>query len=365
MPMLYGEGGTKAFLRLQEEIFKRNPDHTLFLFTYCNSPNFTNFLADEPSRFCQSESCKICPSNIILCFPKHIKFESLRFLRPRDYIDGFSGQTLHNDLTVTQNGVFAALWILDDKEVIDQHVAFPFSNCRPSLGCHAVAILNVTYGFGTRESRGLLGLWIKDAFLKENTFIRMSFPPVHFCTGSSGDTTPHFSSSIPQKTVFVMNSAPKVIPETEVWFALQSDIYSISSWRIDGFVLGCKAKIHQDKNFVLSTPWSQWKFSLIVQSASRDGQTYPSLLIQVMAARTEGAKHCTIRVTEIRELDWASISVDYGIKSPLCERSTSRLCDGTTVSARIRQVPAFRGLLNSDNSNRMLYLRYQIHVQLD
>ncbi|KAL6922149.1 hypothetical protein ACHAPO_002908 [Fusarium lateritium] len=64
MPLLYGEGN-KAFIRLQEEIIKRQPDHTLFAWrSEPNSPTptFSGLLAPSPrnfsSHYCQGLSYK-------------------------------------------------------------------------------------------------------------------------------------------------------------------------------------------------------------------------------------------------------------------------------------------------------------------
>lgn len=53
MPMLYGEGGVKAFLRLQEEIMKQSDDQTLFAWTLDDTPDSVNhgLLATSPSVF--------------------------------------------------------------------------------------------------------------------------------------------------------------------------------------------------------------------------------------------------------------------------------------------------------------------------
>ena len=55
IPLLYGEGGKKAFLRLQEEIIKQSDDHTIFAWPIHRS-NQPGLLADEPKAFrhCQS-----------------------------------------------------------------------------------------------------------------------------------------------------------------------------------------------------------------------------------------------------------------------------------------------------------------------
>ncbi|OTB00391.1 hypothetical protein M426DRAFT_267724, partial [Hypoxylon sp. CI-4A] len=58
MPMLYGEGGEKAFLRLQEEIMKQSDDQSLFAWVNPASPPdaMEGLLASEPSYFLHSNT---------------------------------------------------------------------------------------------------------------------------------------------------------------------------------------------------------------------------------------------------------------------------------------------------------------------
>ncbi|KAI0597544.1 HET-domain-containing protein [Biscogniauxia sp. FL1348] len=58
MPMLYGEGGEKAFLRLQEEIMKGSDDQSLFSWVDIAAPPDATFglLASSPSNFLYSNS---------------------------------------------------------------------------------------------------------------------------------------------------------------------------------------------------------------------------------------------------------------------------------------------------------------------
>lgn len=53
MPMLYGEGGEKAFLRLQEEIMKQSDDQTIFAWVDRDAPKTSlhGLLATSPSHF--------------------------------------------------------------------------------------------------------------------------------------------------------------------------------------------------------------------------------------------------------------------------------------------------------------------------
>ncbi|KAF7950927.1 uncharacterized protein EAE97_002479 [Botrytis byssoidea] len=56
LPM-YGEGSENAFLRLQQEILKRNSDQTLFLWTAAHEPYNQGLLATSPSAFCTHDDC--------------------------------------------------------------------------------------------------------------------------------------------------------------------------------------------------------------------------------------------------------------------------------------------------------------------
>lgn len=65
MPLLYGEGGVKAFLRLQMEIISKWEDETIFAWTSNQevdpADNFSGLLASEPRLFANSEDCSPAP----------------------------------------------------------------------------------------------------------------------------------------------------------------------------------------------------------------------------------------------------------------------------------------------------------------
>ena len=60
MPLLYGEGGAKAFRRLQEEILKKSEDHTLFVWRPSIWDKDGGLLASVPSRYCVDIGCSPC-----------------------------------------------------------------------------------------------------------------------------------------------------------------------------------------------------------------------------------------------------------------------------------------------------------------
>ncbi|KAJ9149779.1 HET-domain-containing protein [Pleurostoma richardsiae] len=51
MPLLYGEGGQRAFFRLQEEIIRQTHDHTIFSWGYGLGPTHEGVLARSPQSF--------------------------------------------------------------------------------------------------------------------------------------------------------------------------------------------------------------------------------------------------------------------------------------------------------------------------
>lgn len=51
MPLLYGEGGENAFIRLQEEILKESTDESIFAWDATGEPDGAGMLATHPARF--------------------------------------------------------------------------------------------------------------------------------------------------------------------------------------------------------------------------------------------------------------------------------------------------------------------------
>ena len=67
MPLLYGEGGTKAFRRLQEEIIKQTDDHTTFYWRSRDTDRstFRGLLARSPGEFSDSYNGHLAPTKSV------------------------------------------------------------------------------------------------------------------------------------------------------------------------------------------------------------------------------------------------------------------------------------------------------------
>jgi Heterokaryon incompatibility protein (HET) len=118
MPMLYGEGGRKAFMRLQEEILKRTEDHSLFLWNTRVSSHFflSGLLAEDPVKFCRVKDCKVCNYDLENNALRKHRYSSLSTLSPGDYRgELFSSQPVTDaggSIAITTLGVRTSLWLL-------------------------------------------------------------------------------------------------------------------------------------------------------------------------------------------------------------------------------------------------------------
>src|ERR1700712_785302 len=234
MPMLYGEGGSKAFIRLQEEIFKRNPDHSLFLFTYCIDPGSAPLLADSPARFCQIPDCWKCPRDVTVCFERDITYRSLRIYDPSTQLGVFESHTSQDELLLTKNGIRTCLWILNPRKAVQQNVIYPPKFPRTGSQITAIALLNVAIMDTPNEPR-YLGLCLFKAIVEAESFIRYSTVPAIF--------NPPCFHLANRMTLFISQVSAKAIPQNNVIFEMKSNIYSIYDWQIEDYKLNTEAGI--------------------------------------------------------------------------------------------------------------------------
>jgi hypothetical protein len=105
MPLLYGEGGDKAFIRLQEEILKTSLDHSVFAWGFTNDPKTANdpleqvgVLAESPAAFAYSSS--IVPYHFSGVNPFSMTNKGLQLELPILYAKGnqvFAVSHCHNE----------------------------------------------------------------------------------------------------------------------------------------------------------------------------------------------------------------------------------------------------------------------------
>ncbi|KAF4625580.1 hypothetical protein G7Y89_g12587 [Cudoniella acicularis] len=136
MPMLYGEGGKKAFTRLQEAIYNSMLDQTLFLFSYSSHRESQPLLADCPTRFCQIARCASCETR---CFPSHVSYSDVF---PTSNWSVQAHEQIMTTVTPFRNEISATISLIDDRDVSNRLMFLNDDESRTEIS--HVAILNHT-----------------------------------------------------------------------------------------------------------------------------------------------------------------------------------------------------------------------------
>ena len=141
MPLLYGEGSTKAFVRLQEAVYKNTADQSIFLFRHTCDTHYHPLLADSPTRFCDKLNCDPCAA------PRR---ELVRFNNADILTTPSRFTQAHSQITTTVTrysyDMSTLLDLLEFQEVCDQVEHFSGDHSIliwPCVPTH-VAVLNAT-----------------------------------------------------------------------------------------------------------------------------------------------------------------------------------------------------------------------------
>ena len=183
MPLLYGEGGEKAFVRLQEEILKITDDHSIFIWTGHTDVQNSGLLARSPASFCTCFRCwlNLCQDTNLDPRGPYGKFTPVEDIRSE-----------FNEPTIpTSRGVKISLLVrqLEDDDpwrtswIACLDLAFPGQK---RLGIRLKRVLKASFTFYrmmTEPERGfrLVDVNAMDSFERRTLFIRpmpLWLPPV-------------------------------------------------------------------------------------------------------------------------------------------------------------------------------------------
>ena len=215
MPLLYGEGGGKAFLRLQEAVYNSTADHTLFLFRYSRHTGGQPLLADSLTRFCGRSYCPPCSSRVSQCLPLEFSYTNVV---PSDTWLGEAHEQIMS--TFAWNETSTVLPLLEYRDISD--ILQYFDNDKPRQSVTHVAILNRTLENFPRGALCLL-LWRQPDM---DATVRLHAIPA---------VLPHLGHLVPkfQKTKLLIMPGP-IIPEPTssvgTTFSLKSDIFRVEAW---------------------------------------------------------------------------------------------------------------------------------------
>jgi len=109
MPLLYGEGGAKAFRRLQEEVMRQTDDHSIFYWRdpTANRSTFRGLLARSPAEFRDSAGAKIS------------RFSTVTYTRGRG---GDNRLKFDRTYGMTNRGLRIVLPIVQDQGIFPAHI---------------------------------------------------------------------------------------------------------------------------------------------------------------------------------------------------------------------------------------------------
>jgi hypothetical protein len=259
MPMLYGEGGTKAFLRLQQAIFRRKPDHSIFLYTYCGLSSPPSLLADNPAQFCRKINCAKCPSASLILFPRGISYKSLsdRPLRSSETVS----VTSDDDIILRHEGQEVTLKIVDGDRTKDIIYEYPISDSDDALQKpgfwrpYDVALLSLKHRNG-----GRLAFRIRAFNTAYYRYQRIALPVVLY----KGEVKSLGRKRFLISSVYQGSSSPHVVSSSRHRIELNSSTFKFEP--LEGELIPWQKAVLIDGEMSLHFRGHPWKCELIVSS---------------------------------------------------------------------------------------------------
>ncbi|KAH7122342.1 heterokaryon incompatibility protein-domain-containing protein [Dendryphion nanum] len=139
MPLLYGEGREKAFVRLQEAIYNSTADDSIFLFRHSLHDGSQPLLADSPRRFCDRKNCISCLSQGTHCLPPNFRYGDII---ASERWSTQAHEQIMTTVTTVRNEMSTVLSLLTYRDIC--HKLEYLDNETPPSNVTDVAILNQT-----------------------------------------------------------------------------------------------------------------------------------------------------------------------------------------------------------------------------
>lgn len=217
MPLLYGEGREKAFIRLQEAVYNATADHSMFLFRRSPYQGSQPLLASSPTCFCPKSDCTSCLSTGTSCLPTTFRYTDV-------IASGRWSTQAHEQIMVTftplRNEMSTVLPLLPFQDVVEKLKYL--NDDKSSLRATHVAVLNHTTG---ECPRGALCLLLRQGY-EGNAYIRLqAFPAI----------LPDLRGLVPsfQPTKLLIcpgREYPQDCDQVDISFSVQSDSFNVEAW---------------------------------------------------------------------------------------------------------------------------------------
>ncbi|KAL6703150.1 hypothetical protein ACN47E_010143 [Coniothyrium glycines] len=322
MPMLYGEGSVKAFHRLQQAIYARDADSTLFLFT---STAGDSLFASSQHRFCQRPGCVKQG-----CYYSNINYSRLIPMKNQ-------GDFTEDDhfLRIDRRGVMVKLPLIA-----------PVPEGLSEVMCQGIAILPYRYCSGKDHSEAQ-GLGIGLTMRQGSHFVRVPIRPMLW----------------PLSLLKRLPSIPRTTITVSHYSSLGMDKYVVVLIRSSSFQL---------LEWEPEPPGNQWIYAADVSSRaelrfhtnlytgalltfSTVGSSSHNMTLQIYIGKDPATEACKSRSWKIdraavysKESNSRLVLMDEGKMSQKCDRLLLQIGAGLRLSIALRQL----GIPTMDSGGR-------------
>ncbi|KAF2807125.1 uncharacterized protein BDZ99DRAFT_522757 [Mytilinidion resinicola] len=351
MPLLYGEGREKAFIRIQEAIYNSTADHTLFLFRYSTHQDDQPLLADSPTRFCERKDCTSCVADVVRCLPSDKLYTDF-IATERWYTQAH--EQIMTTVTTFRNEISTTLPLLDYQAVSDK-LKF-FTENESHTGVTHVAVLNHALN---KHMKGALCLLLRRGPSLE-VFHRIKAFPAFL---------PHLGdlASAVQKTKILICPGPGALGQN----SLVSTIFSVE----ESFLVRAWSATGGAQNSILPVPGRQntdFEIETDIQTSKSEISKRAAHISCVIVDPHDSSLVVSVRLIWI-DKTWSIREVfetkegkrprkqrALFLSTVLADRCSVRLSSGTRISVGLRRLPAACRARSDDTVSRY---RYQIIVR--
>ncbi|KAH7551323.1 hypothetical protein BM1_09639 [Bipolaris maydis] len=327
MPLLYGEGREKAFVRLQEAIYNATADHSMFLFRYSQHKFSQPLLANSPKSFCDRLDCTLCLS------PKCPNTSWV--FRYRNIVASESWRTQAHEqimttVTSSRNEVSTILPILAYRE-ISSKLEF-LDGATPRVSVTHVAVLNHTL---KKYPQGALCLLLQRRSDLDSSLRLQALPVI---LPDLGD----FVSRL-QKTKLLICPGPGKLTyqdPIDAVFSIHSDLFHVEAWDVKG-----------SKSHSLVSAQTGQNSEFKIRTVKHDLPEKPVQISCGIVCSQDSELLLTIRLIQMNEI-WSIKEITERRKysrernlhtlflsTVLADRCAIHFPDGKILSVKLRRLP--------------------------
>jgi hypothetical protein len=353
MPMLYGEGRERAFVRLQEAIYKSTTDHTLFLFRYSLHREYQPLLADCPTRFCQRNECTSCKACATQCFPPDTPYTKLA---AREIWSLQAHEQIMTTVTTLSNEMSVKPQLIDYRHVSDILVAL--GEDQPHTGVSHIAVLNYTL---EDHAKGALCLLLFRPLNTEG----VAFHRIKSCPAII-PRIQDFTTKL-QKQKILVCPGPSFFNRdqpVDVTFALGSDPFLVQAWSAKCVNQYSAVQVQESPNTEFRIQTTRVGNAVRLAEISSRAAFSQNHTLQISLRLIQFDETWSIKeVSEVKSRKRQRKQCTRFLSSTICDRCTISLSDGKRVSVGLRRLAASRRSQRDDTIS-ISQIRCQIVLKL-